>query len=131
MRQALWPDCPEERHKLEMEELSHTDGVVLVAEDEGPGVCGFAEVSIRHDHVDGTSAVPVPYLEGWFVEGEFRGRGVGRQLMSAVEQWAREHGFSELASDAELENPEGIRAHIACGFKEACRAVHFIKRIAN
>ena len=50
-------------------------------------------------------------------------------LLAAVEQWAREHGFKEIASDAESENRESIAAHAACGFVETCRAVHFIKRI--
>ena len=33
LRIALWPDCPTERHSLEMEQLQHSDGIVLLAED--------------------------------------------------------------------------------------------------
>jgi len=45
----------------------------------------------------------VPYLEAWFVEASFRKQGIGRALMNALEQWAISRGFTELASDAEIE----------------------------
>jgi aminoglycoside 6'-N-acetyltransferase I len=130
MRCELWPECSAERHALEIREwASQSDGLLLVAESGEGGLCGFIEVSIRRDHVDGTTSSPVPYVEGWYVDGKYRGRGIGGQLLAAVEQWARDHGFKEIASDAELENHESIAAHAACGFIETCRAVHFVRRI--
>jgi len=132
MRHALWPDCPEQRHRLEMQQLQseRNSGVVLVAEHDDSGLSGFAEVSVRHDHVDGASTTPVAYLEGWYVDPASRGSGLGRKLIEAAEQWAAQHGYTELASDAELENEHSIRAHAACGFQETGRTVHFIKQIA-
>jgi aminoglycoside 6'-N-acetyltransferase I len=130
MRSQLWPDCPPERHALEMKQLaSSNSGVILVAERQNGRLAGFAEVSIRHDHVDGSSSVPVPYLEGWYVESALRGAGIGRKLLLSVEQWAASKNFTELASDAELANPRSIEAHVSCGFQETCRAVHFIKQL--
>jgi aminoglycoside 6'-N-acetyltransferase I len=67
MRFALWPDCPRERHALEIEQLLQSEGVVALANVDGE-LAGFAEVSIRRDHVEGTSTAPVPYLEGWYVD---------------------------------------------------------------
>lgn len=131
MRRALWPDCPDDRHSLEMEQLqsARNAGVVLVAEQEDGSLCGFAEISVRHDHVEGASVTPVAYLEGWYVDEACRGKGLGRQLIGAAEHWAAKQGFSELASDAELENDSSIRAHASLGFRETGRTVHFIKRI--
>ena len=131
MRHALWPDCPEERHALEMAQLesARTSGVVLVAENTAGKLCGFAEISVRHDQVDGASTAPIAYLEGWYVESGVRGLGLGRKLVRAAEEWAAGQGFSELASDAELENEPSIGAHAACGFRETGRTVHFIKAI--
>ena len=103
---------------------------MLVAVREGGGLCGFAELSVRRDHVDGASAVPVAYLEGWYVDPDVRGRGIGLQLLDAAEKWAVVRGLKELASDAELNSPGSIEAHVSCGFTEICRAVHFIKPIA-
>jgi aminoglycoside 6'-N-acetyltransferase I len=67
LRKALWPDCPAERHALEMDPLQRSDGVVFLAQDSDGQVVGLAEVSIRRDHVEGTSSAPVPYLKGWYV----------------------------------------------------------------
>jgi aminoglycoside 6'-N-acetyltransferase I len=132
MRYALWPDCSLERHHLEIQQLTAAEdcGVVLVAVRGNGSLCGFAELAIRHDHVDGASSVPVAYLEGWYVDPDIRGAGIGRRLLQAAEQWAAARGLRELASDAELENHSSIQAHRSCGFVETCRAVHFIKPIS-
>lgn len=47
--------------------------------------------------------------------------------MAAAEDWAREHGYSELASDTLLENRASEGAHRALGFEEVERAIHFRK----
>jgi aminoglycoside 6'-N-acetyltransferase I len=73
----------------------------------------------------------VPYLEGWFVEPGFRGRGVGRALIAAVEQWAIAKGFTELASDAELSNTRSIELHARLGFAEVERNVTCLKKLAR
>jgi len=131
LRHALWPDCSPERHALEMAQLTapESGGVVLVAVRTNGSLGGFAEVSIRRDHVDGAASVPIAYLEGWYVDPDARGRGIGRELLAAAEQWAVARSFTELASDAELVNQESIRTHLACGFTETCRAVHFVKKL--
>lgn len=131
LRCALWPDCSPERHRLEVQQLVEKDhnGLVLVAVREEGSLCGFAEVSVRHDHVDGACSAPVAYLEGWYVEPDLRGQGLGRRLVAAAEDWAISHGLSELASDAELNSEAAVEAHVSCGFSETCRAVHFIKRL--
>lgn len=131
LRCALWPDCSLERQCLEVKQILEKkgDGVVFVALRGDDFLCGFAEVSVRQDHVDGAASAHVAYLEGWYVELKFRGRGLGRRLLAAVENWAIGHGLSELASDAELSNGTAIETHVTCGFAETCRAVHFIKRL--
>jgi aminoglycoside 6'-N-acetyltransferase I len=48
-----------------MEQWQRSDGVILLAEDGRGQVVGFAEISIRRDHVEGTASAPVPYLEAW------------------------------------------------------------------
>jgi aminoglycoside 6'-N-acetyltransferase I len=73
----------------------------------------------------------VAYVEGWFVEEDLRGKGAGRSLIANAEEWARENGFEEIASDAEIENEGSIRAHAALGFRETFRLVHFVKRLGG
>jgi chloramphenicol 3-O-phosphotransferase/RimJ/RimL family protein N-acetyltransferase len=129
LRLALWPDCPPERHALELQQFRASPGVIAVAEVPGGALVGFAEVSIRRDHVEGTTAAPVPYLEGWYVDPAWYRRGVGRALITLVEHWAVAAGFRELGSDAEPENATSIAAHQALGFREVGRSVHFVKSL--
>jgi aminoglycoside 6'-N-acetyltransferase I len=130
MRRTLWPDCPKERHSLEMDQLLRSEGIVLLAEGADGRSLGFAEISIRRDQVEGTCSATVPYLEGWYVDPSHRNRGVGRALIVAAAKWASEAGFTELASDAEVANHEGIRAHLKLGFREVGRSVHFVRPCA-
>ena len=134
LRQTLWPDCPAERHALEMERLAAaptSGGAVLVVARADGSLGGFAEVSVRRDHVEGTTVAPVAYLEGWYVEPGLRGGGVGRRLLAAVERWAVTQGFRELASDAGSADQPAIEAHLRCGFQEVGRSVQFIKPVAS
>jgi aminoglycoside 6'-N-acetyltransferase I len=130
LRHQLWPTCPPERHRLEIEQLLAGSGIVAVASVRG-NLAGFVEISVRTDHVEGTTSVPVPYLEGWFVGERFRGQGIGRALLAFAERWAVEHGHRELASDAEIENEAAVRLHGRAGCREVGRSVHFVKPLAR
>lgn len=130
MRHTLWPDCPEERHLLEMHGLRRgSDESTVFVVDRGDGALGgFIEVSVRAT-VDGAHSARTAYVEGWYVDPNLRGQGVGRQLMEAAEAWAVARGHTEIASDAEIDNLDSIQAHQALGFSETFRVVQFIKRI--
>ena len=123
MRSALWPD----ESLADMEEwLRRPDTVVLVADAGGARLAGFAEIGAR-SYADGCETTPVAYLEGWWVDEDFRRQGVGRGLIEAAEAWAREGGHAELASDAELHNVISQMAHTRLGFTEVERAVLYRK----
>ncbi len=130
LRCELWPDCPAERHALETAQLV-TGGAAIALAEVRDEIVGFAELSIRSDHVEGTSISPVPYLEGWYVSQPHRGRGIGKALVGFLEEWARSRGFRELASDAEAGNSEGIRRHRELGFREVGSSVHFVKTLMD
>ena len=88
---------------------------------------GFAEVSIRRDHVEGTSAAPVPYLEAWYLVPPIGERVSAGHYSRTPRVGASEAGFSELASDAASDNHDAIRLHAGLGFSEVGRSVHFVK----
>ncbi len=92
---------------------------------------GFAECSLRHDYVEGTSSSPVGYLEGIFVEENCRGRGFAKELLRACEDWAGEQGCREFASDCEWDNDGSFAFHMAAGFAEANRVICFKKEIGR
>ena len=128
MRRALWPDCAETMHRFELQRYAAAPGgsvAVFVCDGDGR-LGGFVEVSIR-DRVDGSFSDRVALIEGWYVDPELRGQGLGRLLIERAEQWARDRGLSELASDAEITNEPSLRAHEALGFKETFRLVHYLK----
>ena len=129
MRKLLWPGCSDERHQLETDIILSSSGVVIVAAVSESNLIGFAEISIRSDHVEGTRESPVPYLEGWYVDREYRGQGIGKALIKSAEEFSLQLGYSELASDAELDDQESITIHKNIGFKEVGRTVHFVKKI--
>lgn len=132
LRQRLWPAPPGE-HEREIAAFFGGDRrdpaeVILAIGGDGRAV-GFAEVSIR-SHAEGCVTDRVAYLEGWFVEEKQRGRGVGRMLVTAVEDWARAQGCAELASDTELHNDLSAAAHAALGFSEVERIICFKKELS-
>ena len=129
MRKALWPECHESRHELEIDQILSSNGIVLVAELASHDLVGFAELSIRRDHVAGTAVTPIPYLEGWYVDPAYRRQGIGKALICSIESFALQAGFTELASDAEINNYSGIEMHNRLGFREVERTVHFVKSL--
>ena len=129
MRKSLWPECSVDRHILEMDLILSSNGIIFIAELSQSDLAGFVEISIRNDHVEGTVKSPVPYLEGWYVEPQYRRNGIGKALVTAAEEFASERGFAELASDAGIDNKTGIESHKKIGFKEVGRSAHFVKSL--
>jgi aminoglycoside 6'-N-acetyltransferase I len=91
-------------------------------------IVGFAEVGLRAYAEDCVTS-PVGYLEGIYVVDAERGRGVGRALVAAGEQWARAQGCTEMASDRELANEASGLFHQALGYEEVERIVCFKKSL--
>ena len=118
MRNALWPGSRDD-HTREIARFfdgqSREPLAVLLATDHHGRAVGFAELSIR-PYAEGCRTHHIGFLEGWYVEPESRGRGIGRALVAASEDWARSQGCSEFASDAEVDNAASISAHLALGF---------------
>lgn len=129
LRAQLWPDQRVEDLAEELDDWFEDPRLAAFVAEDGQGLCGFAEASLRSDYVNGTESSPVAFLEGWFVSAPRRGRGIGRALVAAVEAWGRERGCSELASDALLDNVDSQRAHAACGFEETERVVYFRREL--
>jgi aminoglycoside 6'-N-acetyltransferase I len=125
LAQKLWPEHDREELTAELAEiLKKEDAVFFLAEDQG-----FAQCQLRYDYVEGTESSPVGYLEGIFVEESCRRKGLARELLSACENWAREQGCREFASDCELTNTQSLRFHLGLGFEEANRIICFTKKL--
>ena len=87
---------------------------------------GFAEVSIRRS-ANGCDSQPVPFVEGIWVDPQFRLRGIGAQLIAHIEAFVTARGFHELGSDALIDNTASHAAHRGWGFAETERVIYFRK----
>lgn len=134
MRRELWPELPADEAEQRADcnaWLARNKAIVLVAQRRDSSLlAGFIEVGER-EFADGCDTSPVAYLEGWFVDEDVRGRGTGRELVQAAEQWAIANGYREFASDALLENQLSQRAHNSVGFVEVERAVRYAKPLGS
>jgi aminoglycoside 6'-N-acetyltransferase I len=124
MRREIYPILDPEYDRREMEQISASDIWFCYFIEDGGAPIGLVELSSRNI-VDGCLSSPVAYLEGLYLEPECRGRGLGTQAMRLVFDWCRERGFSELATDAELENLRAQNFYSMLGFEETDRVVEY------
>jgi aminoglycoside 6'-N-acetyltransferase I len=112
--------------------LNNPDAVTILAL-QGETTAGMVQGSIHHDYVEGTDSgdgnSKVGYLEGIFVQPEYRLQGVAKALVAECEKWVRSMGCVEFASDCKLENTDSYRFHTKIGFAEVSRNIHFAKKL--
>ncbi len=108
---------------------THLVGVAVLVADTGNGsLAGFIEIGSRN-YAEACESTPVAFLEGWYVDPDARRSGLGRSLVAAAETWAVTNGYTEIASDTELDNEISLQAHLALGFEEVERQNCFRKRL--
>ena len=131
LRKLLWAHVLEDESRAFLSEsLRESDKMpVFLAETENGEIVGFLEAALRFDYVEDCETSPVGYIEGWFVAENFRQREIGRKLVEAAESWARALGCREMASDCLLENTLSLKAHLAIGYEEVERNIHFKKNL--
>lgn len=129
MRLLLWPEVDAADLLQEMDGILEDPLMpVFLLERPGGRLGGFLEAGTRK-HAEGCVTAPVGYIEGWFVDEDLRGQGFGHQLVRAAEDWARSQGLKEMGSDTWLDNEVSIRAHLAMGYAEVERLIHFAKTL--
>ena len=121
----LWPHQTVEAMEEELREMMQEEEIAFFLAEN----IGFAQCQLRHDYVEGTDSSPVGYLEGIYVAEEYRHQGIARDLVYACENWAKEKGCREFASDCELTNTQSLDFHLAVGFQEANRIICFTKKL--
>jgi len=130
IRMALWPETDEPQHRREMA-LMLSDAkrfALFVCQDQRGELAGFAEVSLRA-WAEGCESSPVGYLEGGYVAEHARRQGIGGELVTAAEDWARSRGCTEMGSNTELANRVSETAHLRLGYRVAARVTAFRKRL--
>ena len=93
---------------VDPDEFTGRYGTFLVASVSGT-VIGCA--GLRR-HRDGVAEVKRMY-----VRPEYRRRGHARAMLSALEDWAREHGYSQVVLETGIGQPEAIALYSSAGYQ--------------
>ena len=111
------PDFTVEHWREVQHRCAEKHGILLIAEDEGKPV-GWA---FAHDQ-NAELFVVAPerchgYLAEIFLMPQARGKGLGRALIAACEDWARGRGHKLLTIGVLAKNPGAIRAYEGTGYE--------------
>jgi GNAT superfamily N-acetyltransferase len=81
--------------------------VVLAYENDEAVACGAIK----------EYAECVAEIKRMFVRAEWRGRGIAKSILSELETWASELGFSECILETGWNQPEAIGLYQKCGYE--------------
>jgi aminoglycoside 6'-N-acetyltransferase I len=130
MRAGLWPEETAQAHAREIDDVLGSERVWgFIAETPDRVPAGFAEVAIR-PYANGCESRPVPFLEGIWVNAQFRRQGVGAALIAHIEAFLSSSGYCELGSDTPIDNGASRAAHLGWEFSETERVIYFRKTLA-
>lgn len=81
LAQKMWSDSTLEDPVKDFENaVEQKQSAVFVLTEDNRSV-GFAQCQLRNDYVEGTTGSPVGYLEGIYVEPDYRHRGFAKELL--------------------------------------------------
>lgn len=122
LRHALWPDHERTEIRAEADRiLESSDQTCFLASRPDGEVIGFIECALYMGPKG-----PYAHVEGWYVKPEHRRQGIGRELMSQVEQWSLHRSICILTSDTESKYPLSPGAHARSGFRQLHQLTIFI-----
>ena len=102
---------------------------IMLAKDSKDNAVGFTIVSIRADYVEGAEKSPTGYLEGIYIEPDYRNQGIARELINRGEQWLKQNNCTQIGSDTWLTDKSARAFHQKLGFRVEDELVHFLKDI--
>lgn len=105
--QALYPS--ESNHLVDVDALAAPDAVFLVARRNGGLLGSVAFRIIAPGHAE---------MKRMFVRAEARGTGLGRRLLHALEDAARQKHISRISLETGIRQPEAIGLYRAAGYQD-------------
>jgi ribosomal protein S18 acetylase RimI-like enzyme len=94
------------------------DGV-FVAEDEAGNPVGY--VTTRLDRFSGIGRIP-----NLAVDEEYRGQGLGTQLIHHAVEWMRRQGMAMAKIETLDQNDRGQALYPRCGFRAVAKQIHYV-----
>lgn len=112
-RISLGYDFTEQQVECNIRKLiGSTENLILVAVDETDEVVGFIHAN-NHDPI---YAPPMKDIVALAIYDEYRHIGIGKQLLAAVEEWARKTGARGIRVNSGIEQKSAVRFYKSCGF---------------
>ncbi|MGD8562032.1 MAG: GNAT family N-acetyltransferase [Desulfarculaceae bacterium] len=103
-----------EKQRRGLEQLLASGRACLLAAEAGGRVVGMVSGQMVISTAEGGLSL---WAEDLVVEPAWRGRGVGRMLMQALEDWARQKGVTRLQLLADQNNRRGVEFHRHLGWR--------------
>lgn len=105
--QALYPS--ESNHVVDVDALAGPDAVFLAARRNGELLGSIAFRIVAPGHAE---------IKRMFVRSEARGIGLGRRLLVALEDAARQKHVSRISLETGIRQPEAIALYRASGYQD-------------
>ncbi|WP_426528617.1 GNAT family N-acetyltransferase [Bradyrhizobium sp. McL0615] len=105
--QALYPS--ESNHLVDVDALAASDALFLVARRNGELLGSIAFRIIAPGHAE---------IKRMFVRTQARGNGVGRRLLEALEEAARQRNVDRISLETGIKQPEAIELYRASGYRD-------------
>ena len=102
--------------EIQFDELSAFDNIFLIAESESTPI-GYAQLIMdsKEESLKGTTSLEIRRI---YSSQEYIGKGVGKELMSASIQEAKQRGCDSIWLGVWEKNPRAISFYKQWGFKE-------------
>ncbi|MFW0736922.1 aminoglycoside 6'-N-acetyltransferase [Flavobacterium sp. T12S277] len=125
----LWNDCSFDEEFESYKSIIDSENEICYVVRDQEDYIAFVHLSTRNDYVEGAEDLPVAYMEAIYVKPAYQKQGIARRLTKVAEDWAKQKGFKQIASDTDLGNSASIDFHQKAGFTEVERIVCFIKNL--
>ena len=104
------------------ERFNRRDSEILVAQEGNTELVGFVQL---YPSFCSVSAVPILILYDLYVDHSHRGKGIGRLLMNAARDFAKDNGFRRLELSTAKDNHIGQSLYESLGYELDEEFLHY------
>ena len=104
------------------ERFNRRDSEIFVAQEGNTELAGFVQL---YPSFCSVSAVPILILYDLYVDHSHRGKGIGRLLMNAARDFAKDNGFRRLELSTAKDNHIGQSLYESLGYELDEEFLHY------
>lgn len=111
--------------KTRLESLLQIDSHRVFVAEHGGEVAGMPHALLRSSLRAGQEVE----VDSLVTDEQYRGRGIGKSLLDAIEEWANEQAISTISLSTNVRRTETHAFYLRRGFSEAKRSIRFRREI--